>query len=306
MSIPAAFAGVVLIWSTTPLAIKWSSQGSGFLFGVSSRMTFGALLCVLLMLVLRRQLPRHKRALQTYIIAGLGLYTAMLSVYWGAQYIPSGLVSVIFGLSPLVTGLLAGQWLNNERFGIQQFLGSIAGILGLAVIFNNSLDHAAIAIQGIVAVLISVCLHSLSAVLVKRSGYDIPALALTTGGLVCATPLYLLTWVIVDGAVLPPVISVKAGLSIVYLSIFGSVIGFVLYFYLLKRVQAGRVALVTLITPVIALFIGQTINDEPITGQIIIGAALILSGLGIYQWRELHALIRPPVMVTEDSAARNE
>lgn len=306
MSIPAAFAGVVLIWSTTPLAIKWSSEGTGFLFGVSSRMTLGALLCILLVVSLRQHFPLHKRARQTYLAAGLGLYAAMLSVYWGAQYIPSGLVSVIFGLTPLVTGMFARQWLNNERFGIEQFLGSIAGIFGLAVIFDGSLRHDAIAIQGIFAVLLSVVLHSLSAILVKRSGNDIPALALTTGGLLCAAPLYILTWVIMDHATLPAVIPAKAALSIVYLSVFGSVIGFVLYFYILKRVHAGRVALVTLITPVIALFIGRTINAEPLTGQTVIGAAMILSGLGIYQWRELRSALRTSAGVTENAVMKNE
>ena len=305
MSIPAAFAGVVLIWSTTPLAIKWSSEGSGFLFGVSSRMTLGALLCIVLLVSLRQRFPLHKRAQQTYMAAGLGLYAAMLAVYWGAQYIPSGLISVIFGLTPLVTGLFARQWLNNEKFGIEQFLGSIAGIFGLAVIFDGSLRHDAIAIQGILAVLLSVILHSLSAILVKRSGHDIPALALTTGGLLVAAPLYLLTWAIMDHATLPTAIPLKATLSIIYLSVFGSVIGFVLYFYVLKRVHAGRVALVTLITPVIALFIGQTVNAEPVTGQTLIGAAMILSGLGIYQWRELRLAMRPTVRITESPAVKN-
>lgn len=305
MSIPAAFAGVVLIWSTTPLAIKWSSEGSGFLFSVSSRMTLGALLCIVLLVSLRQRIPLHKRAQQTYMAAGLGLYAAMLAVYWGAQYIPSGLISVIFGLTPLVTGLFARQWLNNEKFGIEQFLGSIAGIFGLAVIFDGSLRHDAIAIQGILAVLLSVILHSLSAILVKRSGHDIPALALTTGGLLVAAPLYLLTWAIMDHATLPTAIPLKATLSIIYLSVFGSVIGFVLYFYVLKRVHAGRVALVTLITPVIALFIGQTVNAEPVTGQTLIGAAMILSGLGIYQWRELRLAMRPTVRITESPAVKN-
>lgn len=305
MSIPAAFAGVVLIWSTTPLAIKWSSEGSGFLFSVSSRMTLGALLCIVLLVSLRQRFPLHKRAQQTYMAAGLGLYAAMLAVYWGAQYIPSGLISVIFGLTPLVTGLFARQWLNNEKFGIEQFLGSIAGIFGLAVIFDGSLRHDAIAIQGILAVLLSVILHSLSAILVKRSGHDIPALALTTGGLLVAAPLYLLTWAIMDHATLPTAIPLKATLSIIYLSVFGSVIGFVLYFYVLKRVHAGRVALVTLITPVIALFIGQTVNAEPVTGQTLIGAAMILSGLGIYQWRELRLAMRPTVRITESPAVKN-
>jgi len=294
MSIPFAFAGVILIWSTTPLAIKWSSEGPGFLFGVASRMALGALLCVILMLLLRQRLPLHKRALHTYLAAGLSLYAAMMAVYWGAQFIPSGLVSVIFGLTPLVTGLLAMQWLQDEPFGIEQLVGSIAGLTGLAVIFNTSLNHDGIAIQGMLAVLASVLLHSVSSVRVKHCGYDIPPLAITTGGLLLATPLYLLTWVVHDHATLPSVISPRAGLSIVYLGIFGSVLGFVMYFYILRHIQAGRVALITLVTPVIALMIGQVFNHESISRQVIVGTLLILLGLVIYQWQELRAVIRPP------------
>ena len=287
MSIPAAFAGIVIIWSTTPLAIKWSSEGAGFVFGVASRMTLGACLCVLLMLVFRKHLPLHKRAIQTYLAAGIGLYAAMLAVYWGAQFIPSGLVSVIFGLTPLVTGVMASQILTKEPFGILQIIGSIAGVIGLAVIFNNSLSHDAIAIQGIVAVLFSVILHSLSSVLVKHTGDDIPALSITTGGLLCSLPFYLITWVVVEHASLPTTLSVKSGLAILYLGIFGSVIGFILFYFVLRRLHAGRVALITLITPVIALLIGQTANNEPVTVQIVMGTMLILLGLGIYQWQEL-------------------
>lgn len=298
MSLPAAFIGVVLIWSTTPLAIKWSSEGTGFLFGVASRMSLGALLCVILLVALRQHFPLHKRARQTYVAAGLGLYGAMLAVYWGAQYIPSGLVSVIFGMTPLVTGLLARQWLANERFGIEQFFGSLAGIIGLAVIFDGSLRHEAVAIQGVLAVLLSVLLHSLSAILVKRHGHDIPALALTSGGLLCAAPLYALTWMFVEHAALPTIIAPKTALSIAYLSVFGSVIGFVLYFYILKRMHAGRVALVTLITPVIALAIGHLINAEPVSLQTLLGAAMILSGLGIYQWRELRSAMGSSATLT--------
>jgi len=293
MSVPFAFAGIILIWSTTPLAIKWSGEGPGFLFGVTSRMLLGALLCVALMLLLRQRLPLHKRALQTYAAAGLAVYGAMLSVYWGAQFIPSGLVSVVFGLTPLVTGLLAMRLLNDEPFGIEKLAGSIAGVIGLAIIFNTSLSQSDIAIQGVLAVLLSVLLHSISSVRVKQSGYDIPALAITTGGLLFAAPLYLLTWVIVDQATLPTEIPLRAGLSILYLGVFGSVVGFILFFYILRHLHAGRVALVTLITPVIALMIGQTFNHEVIGQQVFSGTLLILLGLVLYQWQDLRAIIRP-------------
>ncbi|MCP4452122.1 MAG: EamA family transporter, partial [Planctomycetes bacterium] len=94
MSIQAAFIGVVVIWSTTPLAIQWSSTGGGYLFGVASRMVLGLFVCLVLIALFSRRMRWHRDALLTYLAGGLGIWGAMTSVYWGAQHIPSGLVSV--------------------------------------------------------------------------------------------------------------------------------------------------------------------------------------------------------------------
>lgn len=61
MSVPAAYLGVILIWSTTPLTIKWSGEGVGFLFGVTGRMALGAALCVALIKLLRIDFPGMAR-----------------------------------------------------------------------------------------------------------------------------------------------------------------------------------------------------------------------------------------------------
>ncbi|MDY6979273.1 MAG: EamA family transporter, partial [Pseudomonadota bacterium] len=74
MSVPTAYIGVVLIWSTTPLAIKWSGEGAGFLFGVAARMWLGALVCVVLLTLLSRGLPREPAALKSYLAGGIGVF----------------------------------------------------------------------------------------------------------------------------------------------------------------------------------------------------------------------------------------
>jgi len=70
------------------------------------------------------------------------------------------------------------------------------------------------------------------------------------------------------------------------LGIFGSVLGFILYFYILKRIEPIRVALITLITPITALFLGQNLNGEVIHASVWIGTGVVLGGLGLYQWGE--------------------
>ena len=283
MSVPAAFLGVIVIWSTTPLAIQWSSEGWGYLFGATGRMVLGALLCVALITVLRHKLPLDRKAWETYIAAGAGIYGAMMSVYWGSQYIPSGLVAVIFGLTPVATAVLAAFYLREASMTLGKLAGVGLGIIGLIVIFAADVNGHAVAWQGVAALLVSVILHSSSAVWIKRINRSLPALTTTTGGLLAAAPLYLVTWFIVDGE-LPTNFDMRPGAAMIYLGVIGSVIGFSLYFYILKNLEANRVALIPLVTPVLALIIGQSLNSEIISLDIWIGAAFILIALGMHQW----------------------
>jgi len=285
MSVPAAYIGVILIWSTTPLAIQWSSEGWGYLIGVSGRMLLGAVLCFTLVKLMKSELPWHRQARRTYLAAGAGVYGAMMCTYWGAQFIPSGLVAVIFGLSPIVTAFVATLVLKEQGFTPGKVLGMLLGIAGLIIIFKSDISHSTLAWQGIAALLFATLIHSSSGVLVKKIAADLPALTVTCGALLIASPAYLLTWWLVDG-VLPEQGTWRAGLAIVYLGVFGSMIGFTLFFYILKHMEANRVSLITVITPVIALLIGQLINHEVISGTVWVGTVCILAALALHQWSD--------------------
>lgn len=277
------FLIVILIWSTTPLAIKWSGEGAGFIFGVSARMVIGMLVLTVLAMIKRVPVPLHRQALLTYAAAGLGIYGAMLSVYWGAQYIQSGFISVLFGLTPILTGLLAYFVLNERGWTLFKLAGVCFSLLGLIMIFSQSIDFGSTAVYGIAAVLLSVFIHSLSAVLVKRLHGQLSSSTVTTGGMIFATPTYIVTWFILDGH-LPATVPAHAMWSIIYLGVIATAVGFNLYFFILKYLQAGQVALLTLITPVIALWIGQLMNNEQISVNAWFGTAMILSGMVVYQW----------------------
>ncbi len=283
MSVPAAYLGVIIIWSTTPLAIKWSGEDTGFLLGVSGRMLIGALLCVVLLKIMNIDFPWHKSARRTYFAASIAIFGAMLSVYWGVQYIPSGLIAVLFGLTPVVTGIMSALWLNEKSFSISKIIGMLLGLAGLVLIFYTGTRLPGNALLGIAAVTLSVLLHSGSSVWVKRIEANVPALAITAGGLMLALPMYGLTWLLAGGHV-PSGVSMRTGWSIVYLGVFGSVVGFMLYYYTLKHLRVSTIALITLITPVTALLLGHYLNGENIRALVWVGAAAISAGLIIHQW----------------------
>jgi drug/metabolite transporter (DMT)-like permease len=294
MSIPVAYLSVILIWSTTPLAIKWSAVGSGFAFAVMARMAIGAVLGAALVASLHGGLPFHRRARASYLAAGLGMFGAMLCTYWGAQYVNSGLVSVLFGLAPLVTGLFAVVWLGERALQPSKLAGMALGLAGLAVIFAGGAELGSThAVAGVTALLAAVLIYSASLVWVKRIGDDSPPLATTTGSLLVALPLFIVAWMVTDGH-LPHAVPPRATAAIVYLGVCGSVVGFALYYYIIRHLEAGRVALVTLVTPVLALMLGNVANGEPITARILLGAACITAGLAMHQWSAVAALWRAP------------
>lgn len=106
-------------------------------------MVLGVFVCLLLIALMSRRMRWHREALRTYLAAGLGLWGAMTSVYWAAQYIPSGLISVLFGLSPAVTGVMAALWLGERALTPFRLIGLGLGIAGLAVIFGYGLSRRA-------------------------------------------------------------------------------------------------------------------------------------------------------------------
>lgn len=292
MSLRIAYLGVVLIWSTTPLAIQWSSESAGYLFGVTARMLLGMVAVYLILYFIRQKLPLHQRAVSTYLVSGAGIYTAMTCVYWAAQHIPSGWISVVFGLSPIITGIMAVLILREDTLPFHKIAGMVLGFTGLVVIFGNSMNTGDKLLYGITAVLAGTTFHSLSAVMVKRINAGLSGFASTAGGLSFAAPLFLLTWIFSEND-FPVEISTRTLYAIIYLGVIASAIGFAMYYYILSRMDVSRVSLITLITPVCALGLGNLLNGEPVSHLVITGTGFILSGLLFFEYG--HKLVSMPV-----------
>lgn len=294
MSVPAAYLGVILIWSTTPLAIQWSAQGTGFSFAVMARMLIGLGVCWLLLFATRTVFPFSPAARRLYAISGSTLFVSMLLTYWGALHVPSGLISVIYGLSPLATGVFAALWLSERTLSPLRLAGLALAAAGLWLIFGQPWPgNNTLATWATLAVVAGMLTQTLGLVWIKRLNQRMSSLAITCGSLSVASPLFVVAWVITESAQLPPQAPLHASAAIVYLGVMGSVVGFTLYYYIIKHLDAGRVALIMLITPVTALLLGQTLNAEYIPAVGWAGIALIGAGLVLYEWHALRTLKSP-------------
>ena len=287
-----AYLGVILIWSTTPLAIKWSSEGVSYLIALTSRMTLGLIGIGVILIILKQRLSLERQALRTYIASGISMYLSMMGVYWASQYIPSGWVSVIFGFSPIMTGLMAALILKEDAVTPVKLFGMVLGVIGLIIIFGNGYSSDMKLFAGIMVVLGSTLVHSLSSVLIKSFNARLTGFTSSAGGLLVAVPLFAITC-LYNGQSLPDELSARALGCILYLGIIASTFGFALYYYVLMRMDVGRVSLITLITPVSALILGNILNNEPVSASIVIGAGCITVGLIAYMFgqRLLHLFL---------------
>lgn len=289
----AAYLGLVLIWSTTPLAMVVSLRDFDAVWALALRMGLAAALAHGILRLAGLRLALHGAALRRYAIGALGMFGAMLFTYLGARRLPSGMIAVLFGLSPLVVGLLSALVLRNARFVPLQWLGLALGVAGLAVIFLLGERLAAIDTASVLLVLAGVVTYAASALWTKRLPAVLPPLVQTTGALwlsalASAAAIPLLATRMPDH--LP---GLPATLALLYSAAMGSIVAMLFYFYLLQRIEVGTMALSTLVTPVFALMLGVVFNGERFRPEILWGMGLIVAGLAAYYERDLRRLLAP-------------
>ena len=287
MSVSIAYLAVLLIWSTTPLGIVWSSESINPSLAVLLRMLIALVLGALIIKARKINLPWHKQALRLYTYSALGIFGGMLCTYLAAPYLSSGIISLVFGLSPVISALLAKKILAEPNIsGVRKF-SMIISLCGLAVVCSDNFTLADDGIYGVIFILLAVFFFSLSGVLVKSVSIAIHPLATTVGALTVATPMFLVSWLLLDGTVPVETWQVKSIWATLYLGVFGSLIGFYAYFTVLQKLSASSVTLITLVTPVIALSLGAVLNGEVINDKLILGAFMVLFGLAIYHFGHL-------------------
>ena len=280
MYIAFVYVLMLLIFSTTPFAIFLSSQDLGHFLSLAVRISIALPLMCLLILVMRQPLqftPAHWRA---YFFASLGLSPNLPLSYWAAQYIPTGLMALIFATAPFFVGVLSHIVLG-ERLNLRRLVGMAVAFCGLLVIFGDQAGQGSQALMGGAAVLLGTVLYSISAVLVKRVGASSGPLQQAAGSMLFALPSLWLIWFFA-GAQPPEALPLSSVSALAYMVVVCSIVGFSAHFYLLARLPANTLALVTMLTPVLAIVIGVLLNDEKLGAEFFTGASLLLLGLANY------------------------
>lgn len=286
----AAYLGLVLIWSTTPLAVVVSLRDLDAVWALAVRMVVAAVLAQVLLQLAGLRLAADRAALKRYGIGAISMFGAMLFTYLGARHLPSGLISILFGLSPLAVGVIGRFCFNGARLLALQWLGLLLALLGLALIFLQAGQLASLDTVSVLFVLAGVMCYAFSSLWLKQLPEALPPLVQTAGALWVSAAAAVLVLPLL-GSGLPTQWPGAASLTaLLYSACMGSIVAMLLYFFLLQRISVGSMALMPLLTPVLALLLGILINHERFDLRVLWGMGLILLGLGAYYLRELRRL----------------
>ncbi|AMC36315.1 DMT family transporter [Janthinobacterium sp. B9-8] len=271
-----AYFVLVLLWSTTPLAINWSVQGVPYSAALAARFGLAAALALLVLVIWKQKIPRSSWSASA--CAGLGTSLSMLCVYWASQTVSSGLVAVLFGLIPLATAGFS-WWSFGLKLSRFEMLAMVIGITGLLIVFAEKLRLSGV--LGVAVVLLAVLIQAAAAVKLKKLAAGQSPLAVNAGALMIATVV--LSTVCVWQTDVTNLAFPKQSLAAIgYLAVFGSVLGFSLYYWLIRECKPITVSLISLITPPSALWMGHSLNGEEVSGSLIWGTACILLGLAVH------------------------
>lgn len=275
---------VLLIWATTPLAIKIGAATSTPLAALSLRILLAFFIGAAIATLSGRFGLKLRAHWRHYLAASLGIFPNFILVYYATETIPSGLVSVMFATSPFVTAVLARPVLGENMLEPHQVVGLLVAIAGLILIFFEQLQIGTDGFIGIVFMLASSLLFSVSNVWVKYLGrdVDIDPVEQTLGAMAFALPGITLCWYFsADTAMAMP--SEEGLLAIIYLSLFGSLVGFVAYYYLLRHMALSLVMLIPMASPGLALILGVVIVREHVSHGTVAGAVCIVFALSLHQ-----------------------
>ncbi len=271
-----------LIWSSTWLAIKIGLQTLPPFLSAGIRFFIAFLTLSFYAFKLKLKFPRDLRSHLFFIGFSLINFTIGYGlVYWGEQYINSGLTSVLFSVMPFYVAVFSVKMLPSETVTFKKFLGIFIGFIGVTIIFQDQLEFSGtMALFGMAAVLLSPGFSALGTIIGKKARQKYHAVSLNTLPLLYTSITFFVFYLLLEQNA-----SIRftpaAVFSLLYLGIFGTAIAFVLYFTLLKNTSAVLMSLITFVTPPLALLWGWVVLGEAISWQLVTGMVIIFSGIAL-------------------------
>lgn len=283
--IVAAFAAVYIIWGSTYLGILFAIETlPPFLMAGTRFLVAGALLYAWAWR--RREAdPTPAQWRTAAIIGGLLLLGGNGAVSWAEQYVPSGIAALLIAVTPLWMVLLDWLWHGSARPGIRIVFGLLLGFAGLVLLVGPAeiLGAGGVHVTGALVVVGGSLSWSVGSIYSRRATSAAGGMLGVGMQMLCGGALLLLLGTTTGewGRLDPAGISLRSALAVAYLAIFGSIVGYTAYMWLLQAVSAARVATYAYVNPVVAVLLGWALAGEALTMRMGVAAAVIVAGVAL-------------------------
>lgn len=283
-----ALLAVAIVWGTTYLGIRVAVHTIPPWFVTAMRQTIASLI-LLVILLQQKQLkwmgwPHLRRQI---LLSSLMIIIANGMTTVAEQSIPSGLTSLLNSLNPIVVfvGCVA---IGLQKLTIKGVVGVLVGFLGVAFIFRDGLNDLLDPNYktGIMYLAIAITGWAAGTIYTKKYTQQSSNIFLDLFyQFVFSAVVQLGFAFLVSNKIEPANWSLESLLAVVYLGVFGSIVGYFCYTYALKKVSATKVSVLSYFNTIIAIFLGWLILDEVITFDLLIATALIILGVFITNYK---------------------
>jgi drug/metabolite transporter (DMT)-like permease len=278
----AGIALLCLLWGSTWVVIRGGLDDLPPFTSAALRFAVAGAVMALVTPLLRAREGGTRPPPWLWLFLGAGNFALSYGIVYVTElHLPSGLVSVLWGVFPMLMAILGHFWLPGERLRAIQCWGFLLGFAGLIVLL--ALDVPSFGPRAVVAALVLLISPLVSAVgtaLVKRHGAGTSSVLLNRNAMLLGALLLGVSALTMERDA-PRNWTPQALFSVVYLAVPGTVLTFGLYFWLLRTTDANRMSLIAYVTPVIAVLLGSLVRGESVTATMLAGATLVLLGVVI-------------------------
>jgi drug/metabolite transporter (DMT)-like permease len=274
-----AFLSLCAIWGTTWLAIRLVVREIPPFFAASARFLIAAVFLAFLAVAQRAHLPRTPREWRAVLVLSITMMALPYGlIFWAEQSVASSVTAVLYSASPLAVALMTPA-MTGKAVPRSAIYSLLVGVGGIAILFQVDLRSSMGSLLGGIGVLIGVLSSSWSTIYAKKETREVnpvvsTALQLFVGGIVLAV----LSFSLERGQ--PASWTAVSTTALLFLAIFGSAIAFVLYYWLLRHMDAYKAITINLVVPIIAIIEGGFFAHEIVNPLMLLSALIVLGSVG--------------------------
>jgi len=273
-----AFGAIYIIWGSTYLAIRYAVETIPPLITAGVRhLIAGSVLFAWAWM--RGYRPTRRELISSTVLGALFFLIGHGSLHWAETTVASGLAALLVATEPMWIAMLSLVWSDGRRTTVTTVFGLLLGFVGVALLTTDQgISGTSSSMLGAFAIILGTLSWSLGMIYSKRAALPSDAIARTAMPLLTGSAMLLISALATGefASLNVAAVTAKSLLGLGYLIVFGSIVAFTAYTWLLERCSATLIATHTYVNPIVAVLLGWMLAGEPVSSRIVVAGAFVV------------------------------